>query len=1601
MASRKTVIKKIVVGRPIKSVDATSVGNASQLASNPPSYYLDYTNFTNTPNILDSADVALIAAGSLDSAEALNLIDSAYIQARATNIQNLRDSGSNIVISGNLLPDADSSRDIGSPTKKFKDLYLSGSTLFIGNTAISTDSATNEIKILRVDASGAVIETKGKISLVDSAQPSLIIDSDFIQARQIKYDFLDSAEVIQLVDSNYVAARTFTQADIEAIARGVSLDSVGTTALIDSAYVLARGIQNIKDSGAGISVRGDLIPDIDSAYDIGSTSRRFKELYLSGSTIFLGQNTITVDSASDFRILNGGGVLANLVADHLHLGTDKKKISVDSSGQLKFSTDDQSTNFGFNLAANNITDLADVNSGATAGQFLRWNGAQFAPFSIDSAYVAARTWSQADIEQFARDVSLDSAEAKVLIDSAINNVIDGAPGALDTLNELAAALNDDSNAFNTLNNLIATKLTASTFDSRFDSALATKTTDDVAEGSTNLYYTNTRVDTRVATFIDSAYVNAKLNTALFLDSSETIQLIDSAYVNARLDTSSFLDSSEAVQLFDSSYVQARQALVDSASIIAIIDSNYVASRQSSGNLVLGTVTDGSLTDGAIQTLTPATKIVDAIDELNEAMLNVSNNTFVRSVTFAGSPLAGGEGVTVTLNITQTGNANRFDVNWGDGTIDSAQTTTTPSHTYSTNTGSPFTVNVRAFNNAGSGVGSEALFSRSGYIIVYTADPVANYAAYAAPTGGSPITFWQDEDTVYFQNNTTNTTMANVTYRWTWGDGTQDIVDSDNAAGGVTGPRIGHTFTASTNTDVQRTTQLELTAHTTADPTVISGGVNVSDTFEIYDSYNVSYIVDALRKVNNSSTFTFTVENTGVTGFGSFATFGNTIRHNFIGGAQTINAGTGASGDIGQSINKTYSLTSSQQTSGTTASFDNSADLISNHANSPFSSNTLTVAVEPQLISNISLSADTVSDGSNDDSSTVYNFTDLLGRNRRSISATLNIENGSNTNSINFANAKTYTNVADNATQSFSPSGWLMGTNTVTVTSTSTPDTISQFDSASATFTRKAVPTAPLKIYQKTIRVATAGSGTLPMIAHNYLNNGGVTNQAGQPLDNSSGNGSHTRITTQNWQTNEVEDIDHQNGGFIGAFRDASGTHSSVGFVTTDGTLSQVGLYQNLRITQQRDMHASDATIPSEFYKVYSFRIEGVPNDLNYGFNRFLAKNNFGVPDGLQEIGNRCAFFKDFGNVVSIEYTGGVGQVSSSGQKFIGGVPYINSGSSSGLNVVGIRVRNLTTQCYTNQSNILEVDFDTNSEGTSNTMIPNTDFSYSDIVNASQMQGSNPHAGIGQSSDYTLETVIVPINSNIRSVGNLKMRARSVNGITSYSSHPATVRVYNASSIVGINETDITSSVPNKNGNGVRVSGFAAATGDTPSYTGSTNFYTSNAISHASDPSFQGTKEAGVSVNGLIQHDVTNYSGQVPSGPNRSGDTGNQYFTFAFRSTALQNFNIDLTSATGITGLFIALPGTGVDTSSSLNGWLDCSATYNGSGQPGAGSGGNGSNGCAFSGETVPTGSAISNQSYSMTFGTLSAAGSTGNVILVRLVLASGQSVSNIGVSQFA
>ena len=153
--------------------------------------------------------------------------------------------------------------------------------------------------------------------------------------------------------------------------------------------------------------------------------------------------------------------------------------------------------------------------------------------------------------------------------------------------------------------------------------------------------------------------------------------------------------------------------------------------------------------------------------------------------------------------------------------------------------------------------------------------------------------------------------------------------------------------------------------------------------------------------------------------------------------------------------------------------------------------------------------------------------------------------------------------------------------------------------------------------------------------------------------------------------------------------------------------------------------------------------------------------------------------------------------------------------------------------------------------------------------------------------------------------------------------------------------------------------------------------------------------------GKITHNTVDYStGYLPVGPDRSADTGTQYFTFAFRRRVVANFDI-IIAATGISGMWIASPGTLVDNSSGAGGWLDCTIQYAGVGLPGSNTaaGGNGSDGCAFTGsDVIQTGISI-NSSNTMTLGSENMSNATNNVVLVRVALTSGQEITNIAIGE--
>ena len=376
-------------------------------------------------------------------------------------------------------------------------------------------------------------------------------------------------------------------------------------------------------------------------------------------------------------------------------------------------------------------------------------------------------------------------------------------------------------------------------------------------------------------------------------------------------------------------------------------------------------------------------------------------------------------------------------------------------------------------------------------------------------------------------------------------------------------------------------------------------------------------------------------------------------------------------------------------------------------------------------------------------------------------------------------------------------------------------------------------------------------------------------------------------------------------------------------------------------------------------------------------------------------------YDDVTSVPSIVSSGTLAEGTGGTKRYISGIPYYNSGSPT-VSLSGVQISNLTGQAYTDQSNIVEVDNATNQEGTSSAGTTNTDYTYSNIDGAvTMLSGGIPKVDIGVSSAYTIGALTVPItSSSVRTIDRVKVRARNANGVSSYSENTTAIQVHKSAQS-GISEIAIAVSDSLGAGfddDGVRIFNFSAATTDNPSYTGSTNFYTNSPYTEASDPGVSGTKEATIRL-GVLKYDVTDYSsGYLPVGPDRSSDTGTQYFTFAFRRTTMANFDINITSS-GIAGLWIAAPGTGIDNASGLNGWVDASITYGGSGVPGSdtGNGGNGSNGCAFtSGDRIASSTSLSG-GYTMTLGSENGTNATGNVVLVRIALTSGQSVSALSI----
>ena len=528
--------------------------------------------------------------------------------------------------------------------------------------------------------------------------------------------------------------------------------------------------------------------------------------------------------------------------------------------------------------------------------------------------------------------------------------------------------------------------------------------------------------------------------------------------------------------------------------------------------------------------------------------------------------------------------------------------------------------------------------------------------------------------------------------------------------------------------------------------------------------------------------------------------------------------------------------------------------------------------------------------------------------------------------------------------------------------------------------------SPNHLGTKTISLNTSSVGTNPKVASGFTTNGVSGTNAGDNV---------TRyITSGAIATAAMGSFFFQaDGGTVSAFVD--GSEDGQKAITN---ANDEGTFTSLIIDDEQDYNSFDAdgntvAVNSRIYAPGLFE----------GYKARISKSNFttGLHSlQLQSTAGNTNTLKFIRDDVTITPTTSVDsatltQASAGTLAYISGIPYYTNDAT--LTLAGVTVQSFTGQTFQDTTSPVVVENSTDLEGTSGNAIGTNNFTYENIDGSTTMlESGTPKVNIGTASPYALGNLTVNVNGGGKRVERLQVKAKNSNGTGSavILASPA-IQAYNGSK--SFDETAIPVSDSLGAGFDNDAKRIHSLTGGTPTFSNSTDYFADNAFTGAQ--TVAGTTEAIVRYDTLKHFTTDLSSGYLPAGPNlNTGRSGAQHFVFAFKRTTVSRFSITLTGK--VSGLFVAVPNTAMDSASGINGWGDASIQYAGSGVPGSdtSNGGNGSNGIAETGaDKIIDGTSYSNQTFTMTLGTVSSSNSFNNQILISIVLNSDDSLTALSI----
>ena len=401
-----------------------------------------------------------------------------YVEVGGTAVEQLR------IQDGAVVPVTDDDVDLGAVGAEFKDLYVDGigyiDTIQIhenatitgnltvnGNTTIG-NSATDTVTFNADVASNLIPDADSTRTLGDATN---YWSHGYIDAVTTTGNATVGGNLSVTGTTALTGTATITTADINSgamdnVTIGASTPAAGTFTNLTSTGTSTHATVDINGGAIDGTTIGSSTPAAITGTTITSTGLgTFPSVNIDGGAIDGTTIGATSAAAGSFTTVTTSGA-ATLASADINGGTiDGAVIGGASAAAITGTTITGTSLVGpltgavtGNVTGNLTGNVTGNVTGDLTGNVTAASGSStFNNVTINGG-LDMNAGTTATITNLTDPTNAQDAATKGYVDTSIANVIDSAPAALDTLNELAAALGDDANFSTTVTNSIATKL---------------------------------------------------------------------------------------------------------------------------------------------------------------------------------------------------------------------------------------------------------------------------------------------------------------------------------------------------------------------------------------------------------------------------------------------------------------------------------------------------------------------------------------------------------------------------------------------------------------------------------------------------------------------------------------------------------------------------------------------------------------------------------------------------------------------------------------------------------------------------------------------------------------------------------------------------------------------------------------------------------------------------------------------------------------------------------------------------------------------------------------------------------------------------------------